>query len=202
VSEHTSYYRSLAEAVLRAWEHPTSPQDRVFQFLDFGLTYGPSENWPDLLTEAWAVGSMPAEEEGLTVWPVDANMEKLVEHCREYLTATGLMASRQGLSMGARVEQAVCTICGRAHGAEDLEHELPIQPLMTRGGAKHDDFKVGQVKFLYATITKAPPCDACGDAMTPVSASEWACQNESCDQQGNPLVTGVYPIQQVEDDPR
>ena len=79
------YYRSLAEAVVRAWGNPTSPTDRIYQFLDFGLTYGPSETWPDLLTSAWAVGGMPSADPQDPCWPVAENIEKLVSFCREHL---------------------------------------------------------------------------------------------------------------------
>ena len=85
MNEHTPYYRHLAETVVRAWEHPTSPPHKVYVFLDFGLTYGPSDTWPDTLIEAWAIGGMPGPVEE---WPCHENMWKLVEHCRTYLTET------------------------------------------------------------------------------------------------------------------
>jgi hypothetical protein len=80
------YYTALAEAVVRAWDDPTSPPDRIYGFLDFGLTYGPCEDWPSLLIDAWAVGKMPSVE---GEWPDDQNITKLVDHCREYLAETG-----------------------------------------------------------------------------------------------------------------
>lgn len=89
------------------------------------------------------------------------------------------------LSMGARVDAHVCSICGQGHGSD--EH-VDTEPL-----------KTGQVRFLYATVTPAPPCEACGNKMTPVSASEWACQTDECEQHGKPRVTGVYPIQGTTD---
>ena len=92
------YYRALASAVVRAGEHPTSPNDRIYQFLDFGLTYGPSEEWPDTLMDAWVIGSMPdpkadpSDPKALSFrqgrWPVHENIEKLIELCQKYLKET------------------------------------------------------------------------------------------------------------------
>ena len=83
--EHTSYYRHLAETVIRAWEHHTCPHDKIYQFLDFGLTHGPSDEWPDTLVEAWSIGKIPSPNRE---WPYQEHMESLVNHCRIYLNET------------------------------------------------------------------------------------------------------------------
>ena len=84
VSVERAYYRSLADAIVRAWGNPTSPPDRIYKFLDFGLTYGPSEQWPEALLDAWVIGQQPSLDKDHH-WPVDENIEQLVEHCRAYL---------------------------------------------------------------------------------------------------------------------
>ncbi len=82
---HTAYYRGLAEAVLRAWENPTSDLIQVYTFLDVGLTYGPSDEWPDLLTEGWVTAGM-SDAEGQ--WPSQTTFETLIESCKKYLQET------------------------------------------------------------------------------------------------------------------
>jgi len=86
-ADHTAYYRHLAETVLRAEQHPTSPNDKTFSFLDYGLTYGPSEQWPETLIEGWAAGQirMPDEDH----WPSEEGMTELFDACRQYLEETG-----------------------------------------------------------------------------------------------------------------
>lgn len=82
---NTAYYRHLAEAILRSWEHPTSKLDHTYIFFNFGLVYGPDEHWPDTLVEGWAAGGMPDLDRS---WPCQEKMEELVDACRRYLEET------------------------------------------------------------------------------------------------------------------
>lgn len=87
IAEHIAYYRHLAETVLRAEQNPTSPNDKTFSFLDYGLAYGPSEQWPKTLIKGWAAGQirMPDEDHG----PSEEGMTELFDACRQYLEETG-----------------------------------------------------------------------------------------------------------------
>ena len=87
------YYRNLAETVIRAWENPSCSGDRIVQFLDFGLTYGPQpDDWPNRLTSAWVAGRMPSpcerDSKGKPEWPCHENLQVMVEHCHAYLKET------------------------------------------------------------------------------------------------------------------
>lgn len=81
-NSYTDYYKHLAHTVLRMWEHPTSDLEKMYVFLNTGLTYGPSYDWPDLLIEAWTHAGMPDVDGS---WPCQDNFEKAVFICRDYI---------------------------------------------------------------------------------------------------------------------
>lgn len=81
----TAYYRGLAQAVLRAWDHPTGNLTDLYTFLDYGLTFGPSETWPRHLTSGWAAAKLPDKDGN---WPCQKSFNRLIQACHNYLVET------------------------------------------------------------------------------------------------------------------
>jgi hypothetical protein len=91
------------------------------------------------------------------------------------------------LSMGCKVEQPSCTICGDADPCEHVEEAYK------RYG------ELEGVRLISVGLVEAPKCEACGDPMDYTgSATFWACVAEGCPELGvrvNPGFGGlVVPV--------
>lgn len=76
------HYLNLARMIVRAWDRGVYDDRTLYTMMDFGLVNGPSEDWPDLLIEGWAVAKVPGSEGS---WPSEKHIEEMVECCKKYV---------------------------------------------------------------------------------------------------------------------
>ena len=128
-------------------------------------------------------------------------------------------------SMGCRVEQPVCSICGDGEPCEHLKVLMEGQKIgvlsefnpaeLPRDGCKI--YELGGVEtrvlvppvggeidlrgfnIVSVGIVQAPACAHCGEPMEGCSPIHWTCTNEGCEAHLRPVVVeGVHPIVPVE----
>jgi len=79
----------------------------------------------------------------------------------------------EGLSMGCRVEEPSCTICGDADPCDHVEEACKV----------YEDCE--GVRLISVGLVEAPKCGACGEPMEYTrSATFWACVTDGCPELG------------------
>lgn len=86
-------------------------------------------------------------------------------------------------SMGCKVEESYCSICGG--DISECEHTRKLE------GMLHKYLDAPRFEISWVS---APPCEDCGTPMEPSDIMGWACVNEDCDKKGIPIHTGIYPF--------
>ena len=56
----------------------------------------------------------------------------------------------------------------------------------------------GREKFPVPGLVPAPECESCGNQMKPASVTEWKCVKPTCPEVGKPVLTGVYPVKELQ----
>ena len=89
-----------------------------------------------------------------------------------------------GPSMGAQVGTSPCSICGRTSA-----HTHKTGAVIENGQVFYDRPDPSSVIFSFVS---APRCETCGEPMKYTqSGTNWACQNDGCEQHGVSVATGV-----------
>ena len=94
---------------------------------------------------------------------------------------------RVGVSMGCSIE-------------EEVDTEIPFEPLMTRKGGEPYIAYDGKPTFLYATTVPAPLCGECKESMVYLKrGTDWACRDASCEAFEVSVSTGIGGVIDVLD---
>ncbi|MDB4278190.1 hypothetical protein N9917_01170 [Deltaproteobacteria bacterium] len=89
-----------------------------------------------------------------------------------------------GPSMGARVDTAPCSLCGRTS-----VHTHKTGAVIENGMVFYDD--ISNVRFISASMVPAPECDTCKDPMKYTGrGTDWSCENNDCSDRGNVVNPG------------
>jgi hypothetical protein len=97
------------------------------------------------------------------------------------------------LTMGCRVEESRCSICG----AEPCAHvnvgqlmardipvlEFPVYPPAWPGR-----------RILGASMVPAPKCDSCGNPMGVHEGRDWVCRTDDCQAEGFVVAAHLYQV--------